>query len=80
MDSGIPNPLEFKSWCSHYSWIYFRIYGDALSVGEDVPIDDEAPRWLRKSQDDMPTQSLGGAHRSRVCVCAFIEVSVCACI
>ena len=25
--------------------------------------------WLRKSQDDMPAQSLGGAHRGRVYVC-----------
>uniref|UniRef100_A0A453R028 Uncharacterized protein n=1 Tax=Aegilops tauschii subsp. strangulata TaxID=200361 RepID=A0A453R028_AEGTS len=33
---------------------------------------------LRKSQDDMPAQSLGGAHRGRVYVCAFIGVSVCA--
>ena len=24
-------------------WIYFRISGDVLSVGGDVPIDDEAP-------------------------------------
>ena len=37
-------------------------------------------RWLRKSQDNMPTQSLGSAHRGKVCVCAFIGVSVCACI
>ena len=37
-------------------------------------------RWLRKSQDDMPAQSLGGAHRGRMCVCVFIGVSVCACI
>jgi hypothetical protein len=31
-----------------------------------------------KSQDDMPAQSFEGAHRGRVCVCAFIGVSVCA--
>ena len=28
----------------------------------------------------MPAQSLGGAYRGRVCVCAFIGMSVCACI
>ena len=28
----------------------------------------------------LPAQSFGGAHRGRVCVCAFIGVSVCACI
>jgi hypothetical protein len=27
-----------------YFWIYFRIYGDAYSVGGDVPIDDEVGR------------------------------------
>ena len=26
-----------------YSWIYFRISGDAHSVGGDVPVDDEVP-------------------------------------
>ena len=37
-------------------------------------------QWLRKSQDDMPAQSLRDAQRGRVCVYAFIGVSVCACI
>jgi hypothetical protein len=32
------------------------------------------------SRPDLPAQSFGGAHRGRVCVCAFIGVSVCACI
>ena len=36
------------------------------------------PQWLHKFQDDMPAQSLGDAHRDRVCVCIFIKVSVCA--
>ena len=26
-----------------YSWIYFRISGDAHSVAGDVPVDDEVP-------------------------------------
>ena len=35
---------------------------------------------LHKFQDDMPAQSFGCAHRGRMCMCVFIEVSVCACI
>ena len=35
---------------------------------------------LHKFQDDMPAQSFGCAHRGRMCMCAFIGVSVCACI
>ena len=45
---------------------------------ETFPSTTRRLRWLRKSQDDMPAQSLEGAHKVRVCVCAFIEVSVCA--
>ena len=52
MDSDIPTPSGFKSCCSHYFWIYFRISGDALSLGEDVPIDDEAPTDAKKSSMD----------------------------
>ena len=37
-----PNPSGFKSWCSHYFCIYFRISGDALLVEGDVLVDDEA--------------------------------------
>ena len=47
---------------------------------ETFPLTTRRLRWLRKFQDDMPGQSFGGAHRDRVCVCAFIEVGVCACI
>ena len=47
---------------------------------ETFPSTTRRLRWLRKSQDDMPAQSFGGAHRGRVCVCAFIGVSVCTCI
>src|SRR3990170_5807148 len=43
---------------------------------ETFPSTTRRLRWLRKSQDDMPAQSLGGAHRGRVCVCAFIGVSM----
>ena len=47
---------------------------------ETFPSTTRRLRWLRKSQDDMSAQSLGGAHRGRVCVCAFIGMSVCVCI
>ena len=40
-----------------------------LAVGGDVPVDDE-----------VLTQSFGGVHRGRVCVYAFIEMSVCTCM
>jgi hypothetical protein len=52
-----------------------------LSVGGDVPVDSEAPMVTSSiSRPDLPAQSFGGAHRGTVCVCAFIGVSVCACI
>ena len=33
--------------------------------------------WWLRTQDDMPAQSLKCAHTGRVCVCAFIGVSIC---
>jgi hypothetical protein len=51
------------------------------SVGGDVPVDSEAPVVTSSISRSNPlAQSSGGAHRDRVCVCAFIEVSVCACM
>ena len=47
---------------------------------ETFPSTTRRLRWVRKSQNDMSAQSLGGAHRGRVCVYAFIGVSVCVCI
>ena len=32
--------------------------------------------WLRQSQD-LPAQSFGGAHRGRMCVCAFLRECTC---
>ena len=47
----------------------------------DVPVDSEASVVTSSiSRLDPPAQSLGGAHRGRMCVCAFIGVSVCACM
>ena len=50
-------------------------------MGGDVPIDSEKPMvTLLISRSDPPAQYLGGAHRGRVYVCAFIGVSICACM
>ena len=47
-------------------------------MGGDVPVDSEAPVVTSSiSRPDPPAQYLGGAHRGRVCVRAFIGVSVC---
>jgi hypothetical protein len=42
----------------------------------DVPVDDEAPVVTSGISRSIGTQSSGDAHRSRVCVCVFIGVSV----
>jgi hypothetical protein len=50
-------------------------------VGGDVSVDSEMPGLISSIlRSNPPAQSSEGAHRDRVCVCAFIEVSVCACI
>ena len=52
-----------------------------LSVVGDVPVDSEAPMvTLSISRFAGPTRFFGGTHRGRVCVRAFIGVSVCSCI
>ena len=45
----------------------------------DSEIISEFPA-MRIQWDETPTQSFEGGHRSRVCVCAFIGMSLCACI
>jgi hypothetical protein len=50
-------------------------------VGDDILVDNEAPVMTSSIlRLDPPAQSFGGAHRGRVCVRAFIGVSVCACM
>jgi hypothetical protein len=50
-------------------------------VGGDVPVKNEALMVTSSiSKSSPPAQSSGGAHRDRVCVCAFIGVSVYACM
>ena len=49
-------------------------------MGGDVPVDSEVPvvtSSISRLDPLAPTQSLGGAHRGRMCVRTFIEVSVC---
>jgi hypothetical protein len=46
-------------------------------VGRDVSVDSEEPVVTSAiSRFDPSAQSSGGAHRGRVCMCTFIEVSV----
>jgi hypothetical protein len=48
-----------------------------LSVIGDVSVDSEVPVVTSSiSRFAGPTQFFGGAHRGRVCVCAFTRVSV----
>ena len=50
-------------------------------MGDDVPIDSEAPVVASSiSRPDPPAQYLGGVYRDRVCVRAFVGVSVCTCM
>jgi hypothetical protein len=50
-------------------------------VGGDVPVNSEAPVVTSSiSRHNPPAQSFEGARRGRVCVRAFIGVSVCACM
>jgi hypothetical protein len=49
-------------------------------MGGDVPVDSEMSVVTSSiSRSNPPAQSSGGAPRGRVCVCAFIAVSVCVC-
>ena len=46
-----------------------------LSVGGDVSVDSEASVVTSSiSRPNPPAQTLGGAHKGRVCMCAFIGV------
>jgi hypothetical protein len=50
-------------------------------VGGDVPVDNEAHVVTSSIlESNPPAQSYGGAHRSRVCVCSFLGMSVCVCM
>jgi len=51
-----------------------------LSVVGDLPVDSEAVVTSPISRFVGPTRFFGGAHRGRVCVRAFIGVSVRLCM
>ena len=59
----------------------FLIFGRIFFSGDDVLVDSETPVVTSSiSRPDIPAQYFGGAHRGRVCMRAFIGVSVCACM
>jgi len=63
-----------------FFWTYSRIYDVMLSVVGDVSVDSEAHVVTSSiSRFASPTWFFGDAHRSKVCVYIFIEVSVCSC-
>jgi hypothetical protein len=71
------NPEGIEIYKTVHSSICFRL--NIHSVGGDVPVDSEAPVvTLLISRSSLSAQYFGGAHTGRVCVCAFIGVSVCA--
>jgi hypothetical protein len=51
-------------------------------VGDDVPIDSSEALLMTDfvNLKIKSTQSFGGAHRDRICMCVFIDVSAYICI
>ena len=77
--------LGFKSstWhgCSHFPRFIPRFNGAILSVVCDVSVGSEAHVVTSSiSRFASPTQFFGGAHRGRVCMRAFIGLSVRLCL
>ena len=72
---------RLRHGCSHFPEFILEFKGVILSVIGDLPVDSEASlvtsSILRFAS---PTQFFGGAHRGRVCVHTFIEVSVRSCM
>ena len=67
--------------CSYFSEFISGFNGTILSVVGDVPVDNEAPVVTSSvSRFAGLTQFFGGAHRGRVCMRAFIGVSVRSCM
>ena len=78
-------PPGFKSstWheCSYFSGFISGFNGTILLVVGDVPIDSEAPMVTSSiSRFAGRTQLFRGAHRGRMCMRAFIGVSVHSCM
>ena len=89
---AIPENLPLIRWLVEWLYLqpsrfqttgrwYFSFNTEDFSVGDDVPVDSAVLAMTSSiSRLEPPTRSLGGAHRRRVCVRAFIGVNVCACI
>ena len=67
--------------CLYFPGFISGFNGTILSVVGDVPVDSKT-RVVTSSISRIagPTQFFGGAHRGRVCVHTFIEVSVRSCM
>ena len=72
---------RLRHGCSHFPEFILEFKGVILSVIGDLPVDSEASlvtsSILRFAS---PTQFFGGAHRGRVCMRAFIGMSVHSCM
>jgi hypothetical protein len=67
--------------CSYFPEFIPRFNGVIFLVVGDVPVDSETSVMTSSiSRFADPTQFFGGAHRDRVCVHAFIAVSVRSCL
>jgi hypothetical protein len=60
--------------------LYLRLI--IFSVGDDVPVDSSETLLVTDFMNlkIKSTQSFGGAHRDRMCMCVLIDVSVYICI
>ena len=67
--------------CSYFPKLILGFNDAMLLVVNNVPINSEAPVMTSSiSRFAGPTRFFGDAHRDRVCVCAFIEMSARSCI
>ena len=61
--------------------LVFLIKSEYFSVEGHVPVDNETLMVTSSiSRPDPPAQSIGGAHRGKICMRTFILVDVCACM
>lgn len=64
---------------SHLPGLFQNFIGAIISVVGDVPVNNEVSAVTSSISQDLPAQCFRGAHRGRMCVCAFIRVNVRAC-
>lgn len=76
-----PDQVYDLTWLLVFFRFILKFNGVMLSVVGIVPIDNEAPVvTLSISRFAGPTRFFEGAHRGRVCMCAFLGVSVLSCV